>query len=680
VLRERRRFREECIASMRRFGVTASIVVAGVLIAWAASQLGHERFDATALLVAALCFYYLGARFYSGLISERVLKLDDQRVTPAHRLRDDRDFMPFRRWTLFGMHFAWIAGPGPLIGPTLAAQFGFLPGFLWIVLGAVLMGCVQDMVILIFSTRRDGMSLARMIKTEVGPLAGLLASLAVLFILEILLGVLALFVVNALKGSPWGTFTIASSIPIAFLVGLYMTRVRPGHEGEATAIGVALLIAATAGGHWVAQSPSLAAVFTRTDVELAVAIVIYGFLAAALPAWMLLAPRDNISTYLKVGTVVLLAVGILFAHPEVKMPAVTQFVDGSGPIFGGGVFPFCFIVIACGAISGFHSLISSGTTPRFVDRESDMRIVGYGAMLTESFVGVMSLIAAVTLAPGVYLAMNIPPPPGANKDGTLPPAVAAQLTQKVSGYGPAFQISPAEMDALAGQVQERSLYNRAGGGPSLAVGMAHIFSRTLRGAWLAFWYHFAIMFEAVFILTVIDSGTRVIRFVVQELLHDIDVVRGRPEASPARIPVWLTSGLAVAGWGLILSWGIIDRDGGTKALIKMFGTANQLLAVIALTLATVVMLKGYRRWAWITGVPALVVSVTTLTAAFQTIFSSDPRVGALIVARTATTAVATHNAWLTAALTSLLGLFVLAVLLVSAREALSAARGGTARA
>ncbi len=658
---------------MKRQGTLISVAIAGALLVWAITRVTRERFDAVALLAAALSFYYLGARFYSGLIA-RVLRLDDARTTPAHRLRDDRDYMPFRRWTLFGMHFAWIAGPGPLIGPTLAAQFGYLPGFLWIVVGAVLMGCVQDMVILVFSTRRDGMSLARMIKTEVGPAAGLLASLAVLFILEILLGVLGLFVVNALKGSPWGTFTIACSIPIAFLIGLYMTRLRPGHEAEATAIGVALLIFATAAGHWVAESPTLSALFTRTDAQLAVAIVIYGYLAAALPAWMLLAPRDNISTYLKVGTVVLLAIGILFAHPEVRMPAISKFVDGSGPIFGGAVFPFCFIVIACGAISGFHSLISSGTTPRFVDRESDMRVVGYGAMLTESFVGVMSLIAAVTLVPGVYLAMNIPAPAGANKDGTLPAPVAIELTHRISAYGDAYRVTTGDMDALAAQVQERSLYNRAGGGPSLAVGMAHIFSRTLTGEWLAFWYHFAIMFEAVFILTVLDSGTRVIRFVIQELLHDVAVLRGASRAQAVAVPVWLTSLLAVLGWGALLSWGIVDRDGGTKALIKMFGTANQLLAVIALTLATIVMLKRHRRWAWIAGLPALVVSATTLTATVQTIFSSDPRVGALIVARTASSAVAVHNAWLTAALTGLLLVSVLAVLIVSAREAIVAWR------
>jgi carbon starvation protein len=663
---------------VKRQVTLVSVAAAGGLIAWAFAQFTKERFDAVALLVAALSFYYLGARFYSGFIANRVLGLDDARGTPAHRLRDDRDFMPFRRWTLFGMHFAWIAGPGPLIGPTLAAQFGFLPGFLWIVLGAVLMGAVQDMVILVFSTRRDGMSLARMIKTEVGPFAGFLASLAILFILEIILGVLGLFVVNALKGSPWGTFTIASSIPIALLVGLYMTRLRPGHEGEATAIGVTLLIGATAAGHWVGESPTLSSLFTFTDTQLAVAIVIYGFLAAALPAWVLLAPRDNISTYLKVGTVALLAVGILFARPSVQMPAFTRFVDGSGPIFGGGVFPFCFIIIACGAISGFHSLISSGTTPRFVDRESDMRVVGYGAMLTESFVGVMSLIAAVTLVPGVYLAMNIPTPPGANADGTLPAAVAVQFTGKVSAYGEAFRITPSEMDALAEHVQERSLYNRAGGGPSLAVGMAHIFSSTLGGSFAAFWYHFAIMFEAVFILTVLDSGTRVIRFVVQELVLDLAAMRGR-SADPARVPVWTTSALSVVGWGLILSWGIVDRQGGTRALIKMFGTANQLLAVIALTLATIVMLKRHRAYAWVAAAPMAVVSAVTLTAAYQAVFSLDPRVGALAAARMAGDVQATQNAFLTAALTGGLGLFVLAVLAVSGREALGVwrARGAT---
>jgi carbon starvation protein len=655
---------------VRKRGALASLAVAGVLIAWAFAQFTREKFDALALLVAAFSFYYLGARFYSAYV-ERVLGLDDAKRTPAHRLRDDRDYMPFRRWTLFGMHFAWIAGPGPLIGPTLAAQFGFLPGFLWIVLGAVLMGAVQDMVILAFSTRRDGMTLARMIKAEVGPFAGLLASLAVLFILEILLGVLALFVVNALKGSPWGTFTIAASIPIAFLAGLYMTRLRPGHEGEATALGVALLVAATAAGHWVAESASLSAIFTRSDSELAVAIVVYGFFAAALPAWMLLAPRDNISTYLKVGTVVLLAIGILFARPSVQMPAITRFVDGSGPIFGGGLFPFCFIIIACGAISGFHSLISSGTTPRFLDKESDIRVVAYGGMLTESFVGVMALIAAVTLAPGVYLAMNIPAPAGANRDGTLPVAIAQQLTERVSGYGAAFTISPAEMDELATRVQEKSLYNRAGGGPSLAVGMAHIFAKLLRGGWLAFWYHFAIMFEAVFILTVLDSGTRVIRFVVQEMVGDLASL-GRRRAAHA--PVWITSALAVAGWGLILSWGIVDREGGTRALIRMFGTANQLLAVIALALATIVMLKRHRAHAWITGLPALAVAVTTLSGGFLAIFAADPRVGALAAARVAATRAATQNAWLTIALTGTLLGFVISVLLVSVRKGVALLR------
>lgn len=659
--------------------VLIPVAICGALIAWAASQFTHEHFNAVALLVAALSVYYLAGRFYSAFVAGRVLKLDDANVTPAHRLRDDRDYMPFRRWTLFGMHFAWIAGPGPLIGPTLAAQFGFLPGFLWIVVGAVLIGCVQDMVILVFSTRRDGMSLARMIRSEVNPFAGFIASLAVLFILEILLGVLALFVVNALKGSPWGTFTIFSSIPIAVFVGYYMTKIRPGHEGQATAIGVALLILATALGVYVPQIPFLNAIFNRTDTQLAIAIVIYGFCAAALPAWMLLAPRDNISTYLKIGTVALLAVGICFAQPAVHMPAVTTFVNGTGPIFGGGVFPFCFIVIACGAISGFHALISSGTTPRFVDRETDMRVVGYGAMLTESFVGVMALIAAVTLVPGVYLAMNVPAPKGANKDGSLPPVIARQVTQKISAYGSAFAVSPEQMDEWAGKVKEKSLYGRSGGGPSLAVGMAQIFAgpfQALGGGLLAFWYHFAIMFEAVFILTVLDSGTRVIRFVIHELLHVSreSEVESR-EDRRREIPVWVTSLLAVAGWGLILSWGIIDRDGGTKALIKMFGTANQLLAVIALTVATVIMLKRHRRYVWVTALPMVAVAVITLTASFETIFSSDPRVGALASARVPNaTPVAVKNAYLTAGLTGILVLFVVAVLVVSAKEALALLR------
>ncbi len=667
---------------MTRHRALLSIAVTGTLIVWAFSRFTHEHFDAAALLVAAFCFYYLGGKFYSAFLSDRVLKLDDANVTPAHRLRDNHDFLPYRRWTLFGMHFAWIAGPGPLIGPTLAAQFGFLPGFLWIVLGAVLMGCVQDMVILTFSTRRDGMSLARMVKSEISPLGGLLAALSVLFILEILLGVLALFVVNSLKGSPWGTFTIFSSIPIAFFAGWYMTKFRPGHEGQATAIGVTLLIFATAAGHWVAGNPALSAFFTRTDSQLAIAIVVYGFMAAALPAWMLLAPRDNISTYLKVGTVMLLAIGIFFAHPVVNMPPVTRFIDGSGPIFGGAVYPFCFIIIACGAISGFHSLISSGVTPRFIDKERDIRTVAYGAMLTESFVGVMALIAAVTLVPGVYLAMNIPTPPGANKDGSLPPAIAVKFTQKITGFGKEFQISPVEMDALAIRVQEKSLYGRVGGGPSLAVGMANIFSSTLGGRLAAFWYHFAIMFEAVFILTVLDSGTRVIRFVIQELLQDWTTLRNSgsklPDSDSARvpkIPVWLTSVLAVAGWGAILSWGIIDKEGGTKALIKMFGTANQMLAVIALSLATVIMLKKYRRYVWVTMIPMIIVGTTTLWAGFQTLISSDARVGAFAAATKAIqtqppakAVIAVQNARITAFFTGVLILLVVTVLWLSITE------------
>jgi carbon starvation protein len=647
-------------------GVPALVLLAALL----SLTSGHP--SALALLGVAFSCYFLGARFYSRFLAERVLALDDQKATPAHRLRDDRDYMPFRRWTLFGMHFAWIAGPGPLIGPTLAAQFGFLPALVWLVLGSVLLGGVQDMVILVFSTRRDGMSLAGMIRKEVGPLAGFVASLAVLFILEILLGVLGLFVVNALKGSPWGTFTIAASIPIAIGIGFYMTRLRPGREGEATALGVLLLLVATGLGHFVAESPVLRGLFTFTDVQLGWGIVVYGFLAAALPAWMLLAPRDNISTYLKVGTVLLLAVGILWARPEIRMPPLTRFVDGSGPIFGGKVFPFCFIVIACGAISGFHSLISSGTTPRFLDRESDARVVGYGAMLVESFVGVMALIAAVTLAPGIYLAMNVPAPPGANKDGTLPPAVASALTSRIAGYDPAFAVTPEEMASLAERVEERSLYSRAGGGPSLAVGMAVIFSRTLGGRLMGFWYHFAIMFEAVFILTVLDSGTRVIRFVVHELFHDLAALRGSPRGAVP--PVWATSALAVLGWGLILSWGIVDREGGTRALIRMFGTANQLLAAIALTLATIIALKRHRRFVLALALPMVVVSTITLSATYFAIFAGDPRVGALASARdalakeaqgvlpAAAAALVSKNALLTASLTGILGVFVVLVI------------------
>lgn len=678
------------MSGKRRQGTLIGVAIAGTVLAWAVSQFTQESFNAVSLLVAALSFYYLGGKLYSAFIADHVLKLDDANITPAHRHRDDHDHIPYKRWTLFGMHFAWIAGPGPLIGPTLAAQFGFLPGFLWIVLGAVLLGCVQDMVILLFSTRRDGMSLARMIKNEISPAGGIVASITILFILEILLAVLALFVVNALKGSPWATFTIFSSIPIAMLVGWYMTKFRPGHEGQATVLGVALLILSTGLGHWVAENPALAQIFTRTDAQLAWALVVYGFLAAALPAWLLLAPRDNISTYLKIGTVALLAIGIFFAHPTVKMPPLTRFIDGSGPIFAGKLFPFCFIIIACGAISGFHSLISSGVTPRFVDKETDIRTVGYGAMLTESFVGVMALIAAVTLAPGVYFAMNIPKRPG---------ETPVQLTQRISKLDPALRITTAEMDGLAAQMQEKSLYNRSGGGPSLAVGMASIFSGTLGGAGAAFWYHFAIMFEAVFILTVLDSGTRVIRFVIQEMLSDWRAMRWRrkddepeegEEPSPplANVPIWLTSGLAVIGWGTILSWGVIDPEGGTKALIRMFGTANQMLSVIALTLATVIMLRKHRRFAWVTGVPMLIVGTITLTAGFQALFSSDPRLGAIATAQDAAKrmasgalpakagAVMMNNAYLTAALTGVLFVLVITALTISLREVARLLRDG----
>jgi carbon starvation protein len=662
---------------------TTALIVAlcGVVAAWSVAQFSRENFNATALLTAAVCFYILGGRFYSGFLANRVYRLNDSNTTPAHRLRDDRDYMPYRRWTLFGMHFAWIAGPGPLIGPTLAAQFGFLPGFVWIVLGAVLMGCVQDMTILVFSTRRDGMSLARMIKSEVSPAAGLTASVAVLVILEILLGVLALVVVNALKGSAWSTFTIFMSIPIAFFVGWYMTKFRPGHEGQATGIGVALLILFTAAGHWIPEIPFLNALFQRTDVELSLCIIVYGFMAAALPAWLLLAPRDNISTYLKIGTVALLAVGILLARPAVQMPAVNSFRDGIGPVVSGGLFPFCFIIIACGAISGFHSLISSGTTPRFVDKETDIRPVAYGAMLTESFVGVMALIAAVTMSPGIYLAMNHPALPNAPRTGRPTVAYEQKITGEISTrYGSTFAVTPQQMRQLADSVHEDSLYHRTGGGPSLAVGMANIFSGVLGGSLLAFWYHFALMFEAVFVLTVLDSGTRVIRFVIQEMLGDAGRLRGSPRAVKSA-PVWTTSALAVLGWGAILIWGVLDAEGGTRALFKMFGIANQLLAVIALSLATVILLKHHRRYVWVTGGPLAVLGTITLTASWQTVFSAHPRVGALAgvadaakraaagTLPSAKAAVAATNGWLTAGLTLMLMVLTVAVLLLSAKEA-----------
>jgi carbon starvation protein len=576
-----------------------------------------ETVSAAWVVVAAVCTYTVAYRFYSRFIATRVFALDARRATPAERLSNGRDFVPTNKWVLFGHHFAAIAGAGPLVGPVLAAQFGFLPGTLWLVIGVVLGGAVQDFTILCCSVRRNGRSLGQMAKEEINPLAGSTAMLAVLFIMIILLAVLALIVVNALKASPWGLFTIACTIPIALLMGWWMRSWRPGRVGEASAVGAVLLIAALVGGGWVASHP-IGAAFTHTGTTLTWMIVAYGFAASVLPVWMLLAPRDYLSTFLKIATILILAVAILIILPPLRMPALTPFATlGEGPVFAGKIFPFAFITIACGAISGFHALVSSGTTPKMLAHEPDARLIGYGAMLMESFVGVMAMIAACTLEPGVYFAMN-----------TTPAALAgAADVLKTAG----FVVTPDQMQALAAQVGEQTLIARTGGAPSLAVGIAHIFSGLTnvlggKGA-TALWYHFAIMFEALFILTTIDAGTRVGRFMLQEIVGHVWPRFGETSWYPSIIA---SSAAVVAGWGYFLYQGVVDPLGGINSLWPLFGISNQLLAAVALCVATTILIKmGRGRYAWVTLAPLAWIVTITMTAGWQKVFSADPKLGFL---------------------------------------------------
>jgi carbon starvation protein len=575
-----------------------------------------EPINALWIITAAVCIYLLGYRFYAAWITARVLSVDPSRATPAERCDNGRDFVPTHRWVAFGHHFAAIAGPGPLVGPTLAAQFGYLPGTLWILVGSVLGGCVQDMVILFLSTRRDGRSLGKMARDELGPLGGLSALVGTLLIMIILIAVLALVVVNAMKHSPWATSTVFATIPVAILVGFYLRRWRPGRVVEASVLGVSLVFFAVFAGGWVDHS-ELRGWFDYPALPLAQFVIVYGWLAAILPVWLLLAPRDYLSTFLKLGVVALLAVAILIMHPDLKMPAFTKFVaEGNGPLFAGKIFPFVFITIACGAVSGFHALVSSGTTPKLISNEADVRLIGYGSMALESFVAIMAIIAATLLDPGVYFAINT----GAGIAG----ATADAAVSTISSWG--FPVTVDQMHTLAQEMGESTLFARTGGAPSLAVGMASIFGSSFGRGLMAVWYHFAIMFEAVFILTTIDAGTRVGRFMVQDFLGNIWAPLGRTSSYPSNV---FASTLIVAAWGYFLYVGVIDPNGGINILWPLFGISNQMLAAIALAVASAMIMKSAskKRYALVTLVPLAWLALITTVGAWQKVVSDDPQMG-----------------------------------------------------
>jgi len=591
----------------------------------------EESINALWFITAAVCIYMVSYRFYSAWIASKVFVLDEFRQTPAVRLNNGRDFLPTNKWVVFATHFAAIAGPGPLIGPTLAAQFGYLPGTIWILVGAVVGGAVQDMTVLFFSVRRNGKSLGQMAKEELGVLAGIASLIGTFMIMIILIAVLGLIVVNAMKHSPWATSTVAATIPIAMIVGFYMRFIRPGRILEATLLGVFLLLMAVYAGSIIDQSETIRVYFDHSGLFLAWAIIIYGFSAAVLPIWMLLAPRDYLSTFVKLGTVIFLAIAIAILQPEIKMPAITRFVDGSGPIFGGGIFPFVFITIACGAISGFHALISSGTTPKLIDNEKHIPMIGYGGMLLESFVAIMAMVAACVLEPGVFFAINSPI--------GIVGSEAHEVITKINSWG--FAVTVEQMNQLADDVGEKTLFARTGGAPSLAVGMATIFANAFGKHLLAMWYHFAIMFEAVFILTTLDAGTRVGRFMLQDILSNFHPKLGQTSWLPSTI---VTSGIVVSCWGYFLYIGVIDPNGGVNILWPLFGIANQMLAAIALSVGTAILIKsGKIRFAWITAIPLVWLLIVTSSASYQKVFSEDVRIGFLSAARVMTEKISLGN-------------------------------------
>ena len=604
-------------SSIRRYGVWVGIALVGA-ICWGVLALSRgETVNAGWLLFAALASYAIAYRFYARFIQKKVLETDDSRATPAERLNNGRDFEPMDRRVLFGHHFAAIAGAGPLVGPVLAAQMGFLPGTVWIIVGVILAGAVQDMTTLFFSMRRNGKTLGQMAREEIGPVGGVAALIAVLSIMVILLAVLALVVVLALAESPWGSFSIAMTLPIALLMGVYLRFLRPGRVLEVSIIGVGLLFLAIIGGGWIAESSPYADFWTFSPNQIVFALIAYGFIASVLPVWVLLAPRDYLSTFMKIGTIMLLAIGIMFTLPAIQMPKATEFAfNGQGPVFAGPLFPFVFITIACGALSGFHALVASGTTPKLIQKESQTRFIGYGAMLMESFVAIMALIAATTLDPGIYFAMNAP--------ASVLGDTVQSASQAVNGFG--FSVSPETLQTTANNVGEESIVGRTGGAPTLAVGMSAIFSGLIGGPALqAFWYHFAIMFEALFILTTVDAGTRVGRFMIQDMIGNVY----RPFANPSWLPGNLiSSALIVGAWGYFLYVGVNDPLGGINQLFPLFGIANQLLAAVALTVGTTILIKmGKLRYAWVTGLPLLWDASVTLTASWMKIFSPDPGLG-----------------------------------------------------